>query len=57
MWLAVDIHEIICRPLMEVVSDSGCLRGRVTTLNVCRVGGEICNVVAESKGDALMSIG
>lgn len=47
MWLDVDIHESICRHLMERESDGGCLRGRVTTLNVCRVCGEICNVVAE----------
>lgn len=54
----------MCRNVMEVVSDSGYLRGRVTLLNVCMVGGEICNVVAEiedvvTRGDnnALTSIG
>ena len=47
MWLAVDTHESMCRHMTEVVSDSGYLRGRVSLRNVCMVGGEICNVVAE----------
>ena len=47
MWLTVHAYESMCRHLMEVASDSGCLRGRATLLSVCRVGGEICNVVAD----------
>ena len=47
MWLAAHAHESMCRYLMEVVNDSGYLRGRVTLLDVCRVGEEIYNVVAE----------
>lgn len=50
MWLAGRAHESMCWRLMEAVSDSGYLRGRVTLLNVSVVGGEICNLVAEIEG-------